>query len=195
MFVSLKRFVCVNSSHHQHCKTKLSKVLVPDRLLFSSVVHTYAMKTTIHHGNKENSVYSQYKHLVCHSAPLWSIIPVITTAAQGSVLCLILLNVFINELDDGTMFILTKFSKVAKLGGMTDRPQGCHSQSDLERKKKWAHTSFMKFNKLKFKVSLPLGKNHPRHQHVLGPSIWKAALQKGSWGQKVEHEPFLCCFS
>lgn len=36
-----------------------------------------------------------------------------------------------------------------------------------------------------------LGRSNPRQQHMLAPPIWKAALQKGTWEQKVEHEPSL----
>lgn len=65
-------------------------------------------------------------------------------------------------------------------------------QSDLERRKKEALKSFMKVNKLRCKVLL-LGRNTPRHQP--GSPIWKAALRKGTWGQKGEYEPSSCCFS
>lgn len=181
----------LNSSHNQHFKTKLSKVLAPDKLLFCSVVFIYVMKALIHPGNKASHVYSQCKHMVCQCSPMKHH-PSNTTAAQGSVLCLILFNFCIIEPDDRTMCILSKSAEVAKLGGITNRPQGCHSQSDRERRKKEALKSFMKVNKLRCKVLL-LGRNTPRHQP--GSPIWKAALRKGTWGQKGEYEPSLCCFS
>lgn len=124
--------MCVNSSHHQHCETKPSKLLALDKLLFCSVVFVHVVKSPIHHGNQASHFYSQCKHMVCHSAPRQSIPPVTTTAAMGSGLCLILFNIFINERDDGTVCILSKFAEGARLGGMTDRPQGCHRPGEEE---------------------------------------------------------------
>lgn len=188
---------CGNNSHHQHCKTKLPKLLALINCYFVQCIHICYEDNYTSWKKGESCLC---KHVQTHGvphAPLWSITPVVTTAAQGSVLCLILFlpdPVLINKLDDGTMCILSKLVEGAKLGRMTDRPQGWHSPSDLERKKKQAHRSFMKFNKLKHKV-LPLGGNNPRHQHMLGPPLWKAALQKGTWGQKVERGPSLCCLN
>lgn len=75
--------MCVDSNHHQCCKTKLSKVLALDKRLLFLAEFIHAMKTPIHHGNKASHVYSHCKHMVCHSAPLWSTTPGITTASRG----------------------------------------------------------------------------------------------------------------
>lgn len=183
--------MCVNSSHHQHCETKLSKLLAPDKVLFFSVVFVHAVKSPIHHGNQAGHVYSQCKHMVCHSAPRQSIPPVTTTAAMGSACVWSCLT---SSLMSGMMGQCASSASLQKVQGWEEWLIDHRVATDLERKKKWAHRSFMKFNKLKCKV-LPLGRNYPRHQHMLGPPIWKAALQKGTWGQKVEHEPSVCCFS
>ena len=57
----------------------------------------------------------------------------------------------------------------------------CHAgfQRNCDRLEKWADRNLPELNK-KDKV-LPLGRSSPRHQDVLGPPIWKAAVQKRTW--------------
>lgn len=74
-------------------------------------------------------------------------------------------SVLINDLDNGTDCTISKLPD--NLGGVFDTQNGwAATERGLDRLEIWADRNVIKFNKGKCKV-LPLGRNHPMHQHSL----------------------------
>ena len=84
---------------------------------------------------------------------------------QGSVLGLVLFNIFINDLDEVIESILIKFADDTKFGGLANTPEeGTSIQSDLDKLKEWVIANKMNFNWEKCKV-LHLGNKNVKHKY------------------------------
>ena len=72
---------------------------------------------------------------------------------QGSVLRLVLFNIFVGVMEHGIECTLSKFADDTELSGAIDMLEGRDAiQRNLVRLKKWSHANLMKFNQGKCEV-------------------------------------------
>lgn len=117
---------------------------------------------------------------------------VATGALQELVQGPVLLNILINNLDEGTECTLSTMADYTKLGGVTDAQRCCDAiQRDLDRLKSWAQKTLVRVNKGKSRF-LHLRWNNHTHQYRLGNDLLERSSTEDPGGHQAGHEPAVC---
>ena len=95
--------------------------------------------------------------------------PCLGGGCLGSVLGLVLFNIFISDIDDGIEFTLSKFADETKLSGMVDTAEG----RDAIHKD---------FEKLKRRALVHFGQGNPRYVYKMGEELLESSPAEKDFG-------------
>ena len=108
----------------------------------------------------------------------------VSDVPQGSVLGLMLFNIFVGITDNGIECTISKFADDTKLSGAIDILEGRDAiQRDLDRLERWTHANFMKFNTASARSCIWVWALSNTHTHTHTHTGWaenglRAALRR-----------------